>query len=474
MLSCHALLADSANCFSSVSALFEKFEKDSIMTVHALAQILNDALNSQNDLAYALLSNRGKGIYFPSKGILGQSAEAKGKAINATIGTALEDDGSPLTLGVIENMVTVPKASFLYAPSYGAPNLRVRWKEMLTEKNPGLAGKAFSTPVVSAALTSGLSVTGYMFVNEGDEIIIPDLYWDNYDLLFDQGFGASFRTFNTFRDGGFDVNALAAALADGTVGKRIVLLNFPNNPTGYTPTVEEADAIVRVLVDAAERGNRVLAILDDAYFGLVYQEGIVTESLFTQLADAHENILAVKLDGPTKEDYVWGLRVGFMTFAYKGATEEQLKALESKAAGTIRGTLSNVPNVSQAMLLAAYNSAEYASQKKAKYETLKKRYEAIQQIFAAHPEFAESFSPRPFNSGYFMCVAVTGADPEAVRQLLLEKYSTGVIVLSGLIRLAFSSVPLTKLEQLFENLHKAVLEVKGHLETNDNNIRRSK
>jgi hypothetical protein len=39
------------------------------------------------------------------------------------------------------------------------------------------------------------------------------------------------------------------------------------------------------------------------------------------LCDAHPNILAVKLDGPTKEDYVWGFRVGFLTFGIRDATQ---------------------------------------------------------------------------------------------------------------------------------------------------------
>ena len=48
-------------------------------------------------------------------------------------------------------------------------------------------------------------------------------------------------------------------------------------------------------------------------FGLVYENGIFKESLFSKLADLHENVLAVKVDGATKEDYAWGFRVGFIT-----------------------------------------------------------------------------------------------------------------------------------------------------------------
>lgn len=62
----------------------------------------------------------------------------------------------------------------------------------------------------------------------------------------------------------------------------------------------------------------------------------------------------------------------------------------------------------------------------------------------------------PFNSGYFMCVALKpGLDTEKVRQHLLEKYSTGVVALGSVIRLAFSATPRAQLPELVENLYKA-------------------
>ena len=67
----------------------------------------------------------------------------------------------------------------------------------------------------------------------------------------------------------------------------------------------------------------------------------------------------------------------------------------------------------------------------------------------------------PFNSGYFMCVKPIGVDTEALRKELLANYSTGVIVLSGLIRIAFSSVPFDLIETLFANLHDAIRKLNG-------------
>ncbi len=430
------------------------------MTLNPLAESLNSELSANGASIFQMLSQKGKSIFFPSKGILGQGGEAKGKEINATIGTALEDDGSPLVLPSVQKSLNLPKNAFLYAPSFGNPELRDAWKEQIIRKNPSLQGKNFSRPVVSAALTHAISCAGYLFLDPGEKVLIPDLYWDNYELALENAYGAKIESFETFDGNGFNVKALEKALEKDGIGKKVVLLNFPNNPTGYTATEKEAVQIAETLVRSAEKGNKIVVLLDDAYFGLVYEEGVTRESLFTKLVDAHQDILAVKLDGPTKEDYVWGFRVGFVTFGFKGATAEQLKALESKAAGAIRGNISNAPNLSQKILLEAYRSPEYVKEKAEKYAVLKKRYDTIKATLAAHPEYAEAFTPMPFNSGYFMCVKPIGIDAESVRQELLKNYSTGTIMLKGLLRLAFSAVPTDKLPKLFDNVYHAILDLK--------------
>jgi hypothetical protein len=67
----------------------------------------------------------------------------------------------------------------------------------------------------------------------------------------------------------------------------------------------------------------------------------------------------------------------------------------------------------------------------------------------------------PFNSGYFMCVRPKGVDAETVRRHLIEKYSTGTIVLSGLLRIAFSTVPKVKLATLFANIASAIKDLRA-------------
>ena len=419
--------------------------------MNALARKLNEDLGP----AAAFLSAEGRRMYFPYGGILGQGAEAKGCALNATIGMAFEEDGSPLVMDCFAGNTRLDRKAFLYAGSFGLPALREAWKKMEAAKNPSLANVSFSMPVVTNALTHGLRITAELFADKSDELVVPDLFWDNYELIFREAVGCRMRRFNTFARGGFDAASMKAALlAPGE--KKILVLNFPNNPTGYTATLSDAKRIVAAVKAAARAGKRIVVVLDDAYFGLVYEKGIHGESLFAEFATLDRNVLAVKLDGTTKEDYVWGLRVGFISFAFKGATEAQLKALEAKAAGNVRSCISNASSIGQHMAVAAYADRGYAKQKKLKYAVLKSRYDEIRRILAAHPEYSRNFTAMPFNSGYFMCVKPVGVDAEKVRRHLVEKYSTGTIVLSGLIRLAFSTVPKAKLAKLFANVYAAI------------------
>lgn len=419
---------------------------------------LNDAIAATHPQVLEMLSRRGKSIYFPKLGVLSQSADAQGKEINATIGIALEEDGSPLCLPSLADAIKLPKTGvFTYAPSPGRADLRKLWKEMLVRKNPALKGKAFSQPVVCAALTHGLSMAAYMFCDPGDRIILPDLYWENYELIFNLAYGAELETFPTFTlDGRFNVEGLRAKLSRSPRGgKHIVCLNFPNNPSGYSPLAEEAAAIASVLKEAAAAGDKVVLLLDDAYFGLVFEKGVFEESFFSSLCDAHPNLLAVKVDGATKEDYVWGFRVGFMSYGIQGGTPALYEALEAKTGGAIRGSISNSSHPAQSLLVAAWSSQGYQAEKQRAYDLLKRRYDKVKEILAAHPEYREAFVALPFNSGYFMCVRPVAVDAEVLRKKLLAEFSTGLVNFNGMLRVAFSATPLNKLPKLFDNLYQA-------------------
>jgi aspartate/methionine/tyrosine aminotransferase len=427
-------------------------------TLNPQAEELNRIIKTQSPTVYDLLSKKGKAIYFPKKGILAQGQAAKDKDINATIGTACEDDGKPMVLPSVARHIDLnAKDIFPYAPSEGLKPLREKWKHLMMGKNPSMGTKEFSLPVVTCGVTHALSMVGYLFVEENDEIIMADLYWENYDLVFTSAYGAELKFFNFFKSQKFDIESFRETVCAKPTRKKIVLLNFPNNPSGYTPTKEAAEEIIAALTDAAKAGNKLAVILDDSYFGLDFENGIFDESFFSRLAHTHENLLAIKLDGITKEEYAWGFRVGFVTYGIKNGGSELYKALEDKTAGAVRGNISNAPNLSQSLLLNAMQSETHAKEKERNKAKLKERYLKVKETLNAHQEYEQYFEALPFNSGYFMCVRLKNVDTDKVWDTLLKKYSTGVICYSekNLLRIAFSSTPLHKIEALFNNIYAA-------------------
>jgi len=426
------------------------------------AEKLNQTISTESHVVFELLSDRGKQIFFPHEGILGQTAEAKGTKLNATIGMACEDDGSVMALDTIAQNISIDKGDvFPYAPSFGKKEVRKKWKEMMLKKNPSLQTK-ISLPVVTSALTNGLSIAGYLFADPDTKIVLAEPFWGNYKLAFNVTYGTELVPSTLFNNGSMDVDGLIDTLKKSEA--KILLLNFPNNPTGYTPTNEEADKLVTEL-EKYVQDYQLVVLCDDAYFGLVYEDGVYTESIFSKLCNLHENLLAIKLDGCTKEEYVWGFRIGFITFGIKGGSKALYGALEDKAAGAVRGTSSNAPNISQALLLKAFSSKGYDEEKKEKSELLKERYSKIKIILSSHNEYEEYFTPLPFNSGYFMCLQLSDKlNAEEVRKHLLERYDTGLISIGNMIRVAFSSVGADKLQQIFDNLYTTCKELvkKGH------------
>ncbi|WP_340673685.1 aminotransferase class I/II-fold pyridoxal phosphate-dependent enzyme [Brevibacillus agri] len=433
--------------------------------MHSLASQLNDTIQRENPHVFDMLSNIGKLIYFPKEGILSQSAEAKAKAkkYNATIGIALEN-GQPMHLKVIQDNLSAfqTKDLYEYAPPAGKPELRAAWRQKMIEEQPALANYSFSNPIVTNALTHGLSIVADLFADSGDSVIIPDKNWENYELTFSIRRGAEMVYYPLYNDEmKFNATGLRdAILAQKDKGKAIVVLNFPNNPTGYTPGAEEGRQIVAALKEGAEAGINIVAVTDDAYFGLFFEDSL-HESLFPSLYNVHPRILPVKVDGATKEEYVWGFRVGFITYA--APSSDLLAALEQKTLGIIRATISSGAHPSQTFVLHALTSPEFKAQKQEKYEIMKGRANRVKQLLDSG-KYDDAWSYYPFNSGYFMCLKLKTVDAEILRQHLLDQYGVGTIALGQTdLRIAFSCIEEGNIDDLFDLIYNGVKDLEKAL-----------
>ena len=437
--------------------------------LHPLAQAANEALEKDCPVVLSMLSARGKRFFFPAKGILAQGAEAKQKAktANATVGIATEN-GAPMHLACVNKYFSglTPGEIFDYAPSLreaGRP--RRLGEEAARRRRRRLGDHPISNPVVTNALTHGLGLVGDLFLDPGDPVLSSDLMWENYNLNWETRLEAALQLLPVLRR-----EAHRASTSPGfTAGAREV----PRQEARRLPQLPEQPVRLHAHQGRGRRrsrrrspprprpGTKLVVCVDDAYYGMFFDDACEKESLFGRLAKASNNLLAVKIDGATKEEFVWGLRVGFITFGVKNGTAAAYKALEDKTAGLIRAYVSNISNPGQSVVLKALNDPDFRKQQAEKVAVLRARAAVVAKE-CRKAEYADCWDVYPFNSGYFMCLRLKDADADAVRVRLLDDHGVGTIALGKReLRVAFSCLAEAQIPGVFSAAAKAVRSVRG-------------
>lgn len=427
-----------------------------------LATAANQAIADASPALAALLSPLGRRAFFPPD-IPFQAAQARGKTYNGTIGQITDGRGQAvpvpaLAAGLAGMEPAARNRALLYSPVEGIAEVRRAWRGWQRRGQPESVPS--SLPLVVAGLTHGLAVAADLFGGEGRAVVVPSPFWGNYRQTFALRTGARIVPVPAYRDRRFDPQALPAALAELPAGEpAVAIVNFPSNPGGYTPTVAERRVLVDGLVAAAS-ARPLLVLCDDAYAGLVYEQGVPPESLFWELAGAHPSLVPVKVDGATKEYSFFGGRVGFLTFPF-APESEVAAALESKVKGLVRAMMGSPVATSQMLLLQALEAPDAAAQVEAVRALLAERYVALQRALAGvDPRL---LLPLPFNSGCFALVELPeelGLASEEVRQHLLAQHDTGLVsVQPRWLRVAFCSVAVEAIPELVSRLERGVAEL---------------
>ena len=427
--------------------------------LNPIAIELNEQIRTSAPPVFTLLSELGKRIYLP-KGILSQTAEAGTKAhrFNATRAIASED-GDMMHLPVSRELVPelTLEGVYGYAPVLGQPELRDAWKIHLLKENPSLVEAVLGLPIVTSGMTHGFNLIAELFVDSGNMLVLPDKIWGNYRLIFQTKAGADIQTYPFFNAAnGFNTRGFRETLTNATGEKLLVLLNFPHNPTGYAINRMEAQQIVDAIVARADAGCHILVMIDDAYAGLWYDASVMHESLFGLLVGCHPNVVPVKIDGATKEEYAWGLRVAFITF---GLGEATMQPLEQKLSGLIRANTSGAAQVSQTLILEAMKAPGYAEQKQHNYDILKGRALKVKKV-ASDSRYAALWEVYPSHAGYFTCLNLKSGNAEIVRQQLLDQHGIGAIALGETeLRVAYSCLEESDIETVFAVIAQVIEKV---------------
>jgi aspartate/methionine/tyrosine aminotransferase len=159
-----------------------------------------------------------------------------------------------------------------YSPNLGLPELREAIAHYTAALHPGQgAGHWFGRIAVTSGGVNALMLACQALLDAGDEVVAVVPVWPNV-VAQPAILGARVRRVPLRpREGAWtlDLDALLAAITPAT---RLLVLNAPNNPTGWTLTREQQGAI---LEHCRRTGTWILA--DEVYERLYYGDGPTEE-----------------------------------------------------------------------------------------------------------------------------------------------------------------------------------------------------
>jgi hypothetical protein len=287
------------------------------------------SLREASPALWAALSPLGRAAQVPENFLPQQTAEARGKTWNATIGQITDGHGGALPLSPMAAALggldpARRNQAFLYSPVEGFAELRKRWRERQRRGHP--EAPPTGLPLVTSGPVLALSLAADLFLAPGRTVLLPASHPPGYPDIFTLRTGALAR----FAPPG----ALAEALAEQPPGEPIlVVLRNPLERTAIGDLIHAAEA------------RTVVALLDD----VEEREG---SSLFWDLLGRHPSLIPVKVDGADGEVGFPGGGVGFLTFPFD--PESALAtAIEGKVKMLSRAVVGSPPALGQAIFLAA-------------------------------------------------------------------------------------------------------------------------
>ena len=147
----------------------------------------------------------------------------------------------------------------------------------------------------------------------GDKVLTTDWYWAPYKTIC-QEIGRDIETYEMFdENGNYNIEAFTAkmqALVQAQ-GQLVILLNTPaHNPTGYSLSAEDWDAVITA-INMASADGRITLFVDAAYIDFAGEEEEY-RTFLTQLETLNENVMAVIGYSASKTLTLYGMRCGAM------------------------------------------------------------------------------------------------------------------------------------------------------------------
>ncbi len=152
-----------------------------------------------------------------------------------------------------------------YTSNLGLPELRSSIARYV-QKNFGIAYDPRTEVIITIGVSEALDLALRALINPGDEVLYHEPCYVSYAPSVTMAHGIPVAV-ATSAENNFAVTAAAIA-AKITPRSKVLMLNFPCNPTGATQTRAELDKIARLCID-----HDLIVLTDEIYSELTYENG---------------------------------------------------------------------------------------------------------------------------------------------------------------------------------------------------------
>ncbi len=233
--------------------------------------------------------------------------------------------------------------------------------------------------------------------DDGDEIIIPEPYYANYNG-FANSFNVNVVSVPSSIDTGFALPPMAELEAKITDKTKAILICNPGNPTGYLYTREELQQLAEIALK-----HDIVIISDEVYREYVYDGKQQISMLEFPELENH----CIIIDSESKRYSMCGVRIGFMVTRSKAIHDAAMLFAQARLSPVLLGQI--------AAAAAHVNDADYILKVRAEYTS---RRNLLVDLLNGIPGV---ICPKP--KGAFYCaVELPVDDSDKFAQWLLESY----------------------------------------------------
>lgn len=251
--------------------------------------------------------------------------------------------------------------------------------------------------IVTNGGSEALNIALSTLCDDGDEIIIPEPYYANYNG-FSNHINVKVVAVPSTIETGFALPSMEEFEKKITPKTRAILICNPGNPTGYLYTKEELQKLAEIALK-----HNIVIISDEVYREYVYDGEKQTSMLeFPELA---ENCIII--DSESKRYSMCGVRIGFMVTRSKTIYDASMKFAQARLSPVLLGQIIATK--------AHQNDTEYINSVREEYT---KRRNLLVDLLNEIPNV---ICPTP--KGAFYCVAELPIDDaDKFAQWLLEEF----------------------------------------------------